>query len=50
VYDADNVIANKYRVDNLPTLIVVSKDGKIVAVRHGVTSDADLERLVRQVL
>jgi len=50
VYDADNTIANKYRVDNLPTLIVVSKDGKMVAVRHGVTSDADLERLVRQVL
>ena len=50
VYDADNAIANKYRVDNLPTLIVVSKDGKMVAVRHGVTSDADLERLVRQVL
>jgi cytochrome c biogenesis protein CcmG/thiol:disulfide interchange protein DsbE len=50
VYDADNTIANKYRVDNLPTLIVISKDGKMVAVRHGVTSDADLERLVRQVL
>ena len=50
VYDADNSIANKYGVDNLPTLIVISKDGKKVAVRHGVTSDADLERLVRQVL
>jgi cytochrome c biogenesis protein CcmG/thiol:disulfide interchange protein DsbE len=50
VYDEGNAIANKYRVDNLPTLIVVSKEGKIVAVRHGVTSDADLERLVRQVL
>lgn len=50
VYDEGNTIANKYRVDNLPTLIVVSKEGKIVAVRHGVTSDADLERLVRQVL
>lgn len=50
VYDDNNTIANKYKVDNLPTLIVVSKEGKIVAVRHGVTSDADLERLVRQVL
>jgi len=50
VYDEGNAIANKYRVDNLPTLIVVSKEGKMVAVRHGVTSDADLERLVRQVL
>jgi thiol-disulfide isomerase/thioredoxin len=50
VFDDGNAIANKYRVDNLPTLIVVSKEGKMVAVRHGVTSDADLERLVRQVL
>lgn len=50
VYDEGNTIANKYRVDNLPTLVVVSKEGKIVAVRHGVTSDSDLERLVRQVL
>jgi thiol-disulfide isomerase/thioredoxin len=50
VYDEGNLIATKYRVDNLPTLIVVSKEGKIVAVRHGVTSDSDLERLVRQVL
>jgi thiol-disulfide isomerase/thioredoxin len=50
VYDEGNTIANKYRVDNLPTLVVVSKDGKITAVRHGVTSDSDLERLVRQVL
>ena len=50
VYDEGNAIANKYRVDNLPTLIVISKEGKIVAVRHGVTSDSDLERLVRQVL
>lgn len=50
VYDDGNTIANKYKVDNLPTLIVVSKEGKIIAVRHGVTSDSDLERLVRQVL
>jgi len=50
LYDEGNSIANKYHVENLPTLIVVSKEGKIVAVRHGVTSDSDLERLVRQVL
>lgn len=50
VFDEGNGIANKYRVDNLPTLVVISKEGKMVAVRHGVTSDSDLERLVRQVL
>ena len=50
VYDEGNSIARSFRVENLPTLVVVSKEGKIVAVRHGITSDADLERLVRQVL
>jgi cytochrome c biogenesis protein CcmG, thiol:disulfide interchange protein DsbE len=50
VYDDGNVIANKFHVDNLPTLVVISKEGKMVAVRRGVTSDADLERLVRKVL
>ena len=50
VFDEDDGIAHKYRVDNLPTLVVLNKEGKIVAVRRGVTSDADLERLVRQVL
>jgi thiol-disulfide isomerase/thioredoxin len=48
VYDEGNAIARKYRVSNLPTLIVVSKTGKIVAVRHGVTSDAALDELVRR--
>jgi thiol-disulfide isomerase/thioredoxin len=50
VYDKGNDIAQRFHVDNLPTLIVVSKDGKIVAVRHGITSDSDLDRLVKQVL
>ena len=50
VYDDGNGIAQKYNVDNLPTLVLVSKEGMVVAVRHGVTSDADLERLVRKVL
>jgi thiol-disulfide isomerase/thioredoxin len=48
VYDEGNAIARKYRVSNLPTLIVVSKTGKIVAVRHGVTSDIALDDLVRR--
>ncbi len=50
VYDENNRIAKDFKVGNLPTLIVVSKEGKIVAVRHGVTSDADLDGLVRRVL
>jgi thiol-disulfide isomerase/thioredoxin len=50
LFDADHTIAHKYKVDGLPTLVVISKEGKIVAVRSGVTGDADLERLIRKVL
>jgi thiol-disulfide isomerase/thioredoxin len=49
VYDADDV-APEYGVENLPTLILVSKDGKVLAVRTGITSDSELERLVSQAL
>ncbi|MCA9584694.1 MAG: TlpA family protein disulfide reductase [Myxococcales bacterium] len=47
VFDRGNAVARAYRVDNLPTLVLISKTGKVVAIRHGVTSAADLERLVR---
>lgn len=50
VFDEGNKVARAYDVDNLPTLVVISKTGKIVAVRHGVTSDSELDRLVRGVL
>lgn len=50
VFDERNDIARSYQVENLPTLVVISKEGKIVAVRRGITSDADLDRLARQVL
>lgn len=48
--DEDNAISRKYRVEGLPTLVVVSKEGKVVAVRTGITGEADLERLLRKVL
>jgi cytochrome c biogenesis protein CcmG, thiol:disulfide interchange protein DsbE len=50
VFDDGNAIAKKYGVSTLPTLIVVSKTGKIAAVRHGVTSDSDLDEIVRRQL
>ena len=50
VYDEGNAIAKQYEVTALPTLIVVSKTGKIVAVRHGVTTDSDLDDIVRRYL
>ena len=49
VYDPNDV-APKYGVENLPTLVLVSKEGKILAVRTGVTSDSELERLVTSAL
>lgn len=50
VFDDDDVIAHKYGVESLPTLVVLNKQGKIAAVRRGVTSATELERLVRSVL
>jgi cytochrome c biogenesis protein CcmG/thiol:disulfide interchange protein DsbE len=45
-----NRIATQYGVENLPTLIVVSREGKITAMRTGLTSDEELEELVKSVL
>lgn len=50
VWDEGKTISRDYGASTLPTLIVVSKEGKIVAVRHGVTSESDLDGLVRRVL
>jgi cytochrome c biogenesis protein CcmG, thiol:disulfide interchange protein DsbE len=49
-YDEGQRIAAAYGVENLPTLIVISKTGKVMAVRSGVTSDAELEDLVKRAL
>ncbi|MFO0678184.1 MAG: TlpA disulfide reductase family protein [Polyangiaceae bacterium] len=50
VFDAHHAAANAYGVESLPTLVVVSKSGKITAIRTGVTSQDELEALVRDVL
>lgn len=50
VYDARNAIASVYGVQNLPTMVVVSREGKVLAVRTGVTSDRELEELVKKAL
>jgi cytochrome c biogenesis protein CcmG, thiol:disulfide interchange protein DsbE len=49
VYDAGKV-ARAYGVTGLPTLVVVSRTGKIVAVRTGTTPESTLEELVRKAL
>jgi cytochrome c biogenesis protein CcmG/thiol:disulfide interchange protein DsbE len=40
----------KYDSDSMPTLVVVSREGKITAIRAGVTEERDLERLVGRAL
>jgi peroxiredoxin len=39
-----------YDVEALPTLVVVSTLGKIVAIRTGVIGDSEIDRLIRQAL
>jgi peroxiredoxin len=47
-FDEGNQAARSFGVENLPTLVVVDKQGKIAAVRTGLTDDAELERLLTQ--
>jgi len=46
----DGHAALAYGVENLPTLVVISKDGKIIGMRTGMTDGAEIERLVNQAL
>jgi thiol-disulfide isomerase/thioredoxin len=50
VHDTEGQAQRAFAVDSLPTLVVVSRTGKITAVRTGMTDDAELERLIRQAL
>jgi cytochrome c biogenesis protein CcmG/thiol:disulfide interchange protein DsbE len=48
--DSGGKTMRSYDADSLPTLVVVSRTGKLTAIRTGITEDAELERLVRQAL
>ena len=50
VQDPTGEASRAFAVDSLPTLVVVSRAGKITAVRTGLTDDAELERLIRLAL
>jgi cytochrome c biogenesis protein CcmG/thiol:disulfide interchange protein DsbE len=50
VYDTNNETAERYGVTNMPTLVVISRSGKVSAVREGLTNGAELESLVKGVL
>jgi thiol-disulfide isomerase/thioredoxin len=49
-FDVGDRAAASYGVENLPTLVLISKTGKVVAMRTGITSDAELDALVRREL
>jgi thiol-disulfide isomerase/thioredoxin len=50
VHDSEGEASRAFEVDSLPTLVVVSRSGKITAVRTGTTDEAELERLIQQAL
>lgn len=50
VMDEDGTVSRAYGVSNLPTLVVLAKDGTVRAVRVGLTDASELERLVAGVL
>jgi thiol-disulfide isomerase/thioredoxin len=49
-FDRDGSAARAYGANALPTLVVISKTGAIVATRQGMTDGAELERLVERAL
>jgi thiol-disulfide isomerase/thioredoxin len=50
LHDVDNSASAAFDVQNIPTLVLISREGKVAAIRTGVTSDEDLDRLVKDVL
>ncbi len=50
VFDTNNEAAERYGVTSMPTLVVISRTGKVTAVREGLTDSAELESLVEGVL
>jgi len=50
VFDGEGEASHLYRVTNLPTLVILSREGKVVAVREGFTDTSELESLLKRVL
>jgi cytochrome c biogenesis protein CcmG, thiol:disulfide interchange protein DsbE len=46
----DGTAARAFDVESLPTLVVISKTGKVIARRMGMTESEEIERLVNQAL
>ena len=50
LFDEENVAGTLYRVESLPTLVVVARDGAVHAVHTGLLDEGALEGLVGEVL
>ncbi len=48
--DAEGEAARAYGIDSLPTLVIVSRAGKVVAVRTGTTDGDEIDGLLRRAL
>ncbi|HEX3770492.1 MAG TPA: TlpA disulfide reductase family protein [Polyangiaceae bacterium] len=46
--DLSGAASRAFDVESIPTLVVVSRTGKVVAVRTGITDDSELERLLQR--
>jgi cytochrome c biogenesis protein CcmG, thiol:disulfide interchange protein DsbE len=49
-FDQGNEAAANYHVSGMPTLVVISRTGEVIAVREGMTDAEELESLVRRAL
>lgn len=47
VMDEEGALSREYGVKNLPTLVLLAKDGTIKAVRVGVTDGGELDKMVQ---
>jgi len=50
VYDQGEEVARRYGVSNLPTLVVINAEGRVVAIRTGLEDESSIEDLVSQAL
>ena len=49
-FDEKNEAAADYGVSSMPTLVVISRTGEVIAVREGMTDAEELETLVKKAL
>jgi thiol-disulfide isomerase/thioredoxin len=50
VHDLTGATSRAYAIESIPTIVVVSRTGKVIAVRTGITDDSEIERLLQRAL